>query len=267
MANSPSIRKILWDNLNFNKIEINGGFSVELVHACPEVYLDGQTPDSIVASAARTSFNKYGEIKDEKSDSRLIDYLYRNKHTSPFEMATLTFLVKAPKFVTIQLLRHRTFRFNEESQRYHQIKDGFFHPSSYPEQFIRRQDPKNKQGSMIDAKLSSDIRDKFIQVENKLEEIFKLYDEMIELGAARECARFCLPMSTWSCIAIQCDMNNLTKFLSLRLADDAQYETQLISQAMYLLARQVFPVIMNAFDEHSSIKIKLSDQFNYTFTS
>jgi len=270
MAKSLPKRRVLWDTLPFTKVDIPGGFSVELVHACPEIYSEGQSPDSIVAAAARTSFNNYKQINDEKSDARLIDYLLRNRHTSPFEMATLTFLIKAPKFVTIQLLRHRTFRFNEESQRYHQITEGFFHPSSDPKHFIRAQHKENKQSSTIDENISAKLVDKFTKIENKLDEIFDLYNEVIDMGAARECARFCLPMSTWSHIVVQCDMNNLTKFLTLRLANDAQYEIRLIAQAMYILAQKVFPIIITSFDRHMFKPETMgfnTDNFKYTSTS
>lgn len=244
-------RKVLWDVLPFTKVNLPGGLSVELVHACPETWSNGRNPDQIIASAARTSFNNFKLEKSQQDDEKLIRRLYKDSHTSPFEMANLTFLIKAPKFVTIQMLRHRTLKFNEESQRYHQIKDGFFHPSSDPVRFIRAQDKRNKQASNQNPELASQLTEKFTQIESKLDDIFRLYDELISMGAARECARFCLPMSTWSHLVVQCDLNNFLKFLKLRLDKDAQYEIQLIARGMYYLTREVFPIVMKIFDEVS----------------
>jgi thymidylate synthase (FAD) len=258
-------RKVLWDILPFTKVNLPGGLSVELVHACPETWPSDRNPDYIIASAARTSFNNFKLEKTQKDDENLIRRLYIDGHTSPFEMANLTFLIKAPKFVTVQILRHRTFRFNEESQRYHQIKDGFFHPSTDPAKFIRAQDQKNKQASNANPELAGQLSEKFVQIESKLEEIFKLYDEVIAMGAARECARFCLPMSTWSHLVVQCDLNNLCKFLKLRLDKHAQYEIQLIARGMYYLAREVFPSVMKIFDEVSLSKDMSLDKDGFTF--
>lgn len=255
----------LWQRTAFTRVDLPGGFSVQLVHACPETWPEDKTADYIVAASARASFGKYTMTKTQEDDARLVRRLYVDGHTSPFEMATLTFLIKAPKYVTIQLLRHRTFRFNEVSQRYHQIKEGFFHPSSDPARFVRVQDSKNKQASNPDPDLADRVLHKIQDIESKLEEIFTLYAELAEMGVARECARFCLPMSTWSHIVVQCDLNNLCKFLKLRLDKHAQYETQLIARAMYYLAEQVFPIVMGVFRDTSVTQDMSLDKDDFIF--
>jgi thymidylate synthase (FAD) len=245
-------RTTIWDQLPERTITCPGGISVTLVSAHPESWPKNSISEHIIAAAARTSFNNFDQISSPEKDTALIRRLYKDQHTSPLEMASVTFQIKAPKFVTIQLLRHRSFKFNEESQRYHQVQEGFFHPSSNPELFIRRQDPKNKQSSLQDETLVDAAKEKVEAIEGKLEEIFELYHELCRMGVARECARFCLPMATWSTIVVQADLHNLTKFLRLRLAPDAQFETRLVAQAMYQLARTIFPVVMGAFAESLS---------------
>lgn len=91
-----------------------------------------------------------------------------------------------------------------------------------------------------------------------------------KLDIKYECARFVLPMSTWSHIVVQCDLNNLTKFLKLRLDKHAQYEIQLIARGMYFLAKEVFPETMKVFDDgmmdFESMSID-NTGFTYEYTS
>ena len=106
-------------------------------------YLGG---DARIVQAARVS---YGEgTKTVREDKALIDYLLRNRHTSPFEQVVFTFHVKLPIFVARQWLRHRTARLNELSGRYSVMRDEFYlpHPNA-----VRRQSGKNKQGGSAEA--------------------------------------------------------------------------------------------------------------------
>ena len=227
------------------EIEYPCGIKVKLVNVSPETYPEGFSREHIIAAAARTSFDNFDREKSYDDDVRLIRRLRKDGHTSPFEMASVMFQIKAPKFVTIQLLRHRTMSFNEESQRYHKVKEEFFKPSC-DEEFIRLQDSVNKQSS-VKGEVSDELLLTVREAEEAVEIIFELYNRMIELGMARECARFCLPMATFSTIVINVDLHNLMKFLRLRLADDAQYETRLVAQGMLELARRMFPISLEDF--------------------
>lgn len=252
-------RESIWEQLKHQRVTCPGGITVSLVSSHPETWPKGQISEHIIAAAARTSFNNFDQVATPERDVNLIRRLFKDKHTSPLEMASLTFEIKAPKFVTIQLLRHRSFKFNESSQRYHQVDDGYFHPSESPSLFIRRQDQKNKQSSHRDETLSEEVKEKVVSIENKLDEIFEMYSELISMGVARECARFCLPMATWSTIVVQADLNNLTKFLQLRLNSDAQLEIQLVARAMFHLGKQVFPVVLGALEEILPTTCSLDD--------
>lgn len=235
----------------FTQVNMRGGMVLKCVSFNPQTVPEGKTPDYIIPTAARISFDNFDVQKTRQQDKSLIHYLLKNYHTSPFEMATITFVAKIPKFVSIQLLRHRTFRFNEESQRYHEIKEGMFKPSSNYDLFVRSPHPTNKQSSVPVQmfKNPEQVKQKLEKVEQTLDELFQDYHELIEMGVAKECARFCLPMSTWTHIVFQVDMNNLMKFLTLRMDEHSQFEIRLLAGAMYLLTKQIFPDTMEAFEK------------------
>ena len=229
-------------------VQCPGGITVQMVQTNPESYPQGQCSEHLIAQAARTSFDRFDDEKKPEDDARLIRRLLKDSHTSPFEMPSVTFQIRAPKFVTIQLLRHRTFSFNESSQRYHKVKDEYFHPSSDPERLVRSPDPNNKQSSVV-SEPNPNLMIKVTEAEEMIDRLFKLYGEMIDLGMARECARFCLPMATFSTIVVQMDLHNMMRFLRLRLDKSAQYEIQVVAGAIFHLAKQVFPITMGAFQE------------------
>lgn len=259
-------RRNFWETEPKTTCLCPGDIQVQLVNVSPESWVEGSCAEHIIAAAARTSFNNFDKTPSMTADKLLIRRLYRDRHTSPLEMASVTFQIRAPKFVTIQLLRHRTFHFNEESQRYHQIDKGYFHPSVDPERFIRVPHKDNKQSSQRDESTAADLKLQFEKIEHILDEVFELYDEAIKMGAAKECARFCLPMATWSTIVVSCDLHNLTHFLKLRLASDAQYEIQLVARAMYHLAKQAFPIVLEAFEEYTLTPEMSLDDSDFVYT-
>lgn len=230
--------RTIWNHIRFNKLMYNG-MSAQVTHCCPEVYRGA--PSDIIVAAARVSFNGK-EYTDPGKNKRLLKRLYDDAHTSPFEMASMTFKVRIPKFVAVQLLRHRTFKFNELSQRYREIKLGYFDPSVSPEH-IRTQDKKNKQHSYRDPEQEEKYIAHVKKINEKLDEIIQLYHEGVEMGMAKEMARYCLPMSTWTELVFQCDANNMIKFFRLRMAEDAQYEIRILASMMYHLFGEFFPVL------------------------
>jgi len=208
-----------------------------------------RTRDYIIAKAARTSTG--GDLKSVKEDRNLIKYLYRHKHTSPFEMASVTFEIKCPIAIGRQFLRHRTGKFNEFSQRYSHVGEDIGRFDITTPTSLRGQSKMNAQSSEdnLPPEASGKILEKLQEVESKLDEIYKDYNTLIELGLAREVARFCLSLSTYTVIYIQFDLNNLCKFLSLRMAPDAQYEIRVYAEAMFKLTKEYFPIVMEAFEE------------------
>lgn len=243
-------RESFWDVAPTTSAVIPGGMRVTLTGVSPETWPKGSCAEHVIAAAARTSLDNHDKQTSAAADARLVRRLYRDRHTSPIEMASATFQIRAPKFVTIQLLRHRTFHVNEESQRYHKVAREYFSPWVHDE-YVRSPHPDNKQSSVPVERQGPALSDALRVAETVMEDAFHAYDKLIDCGLARESARYCLPLGTMSTIVVKCDLHNLTNFLRLRLADDAQYETQLVARAMYHLAKQAFPVVLEEFLSHS----------------
>jgi len=205
-------------------------------------YLGG---DARIVQAARVS---YGEgTKSVREDSALIDYLLRHQHTSPFEQVIFTFHLKMPIFVARQWIRHRTARLNEISGRYSVMKDEFYLPH---EGEVRYQSTVNKQGS--DARsVPTETSDKVIGLlEAGQTRAYAEYEELLAEDVARELARVNLPLSLYTEMYWQIDLNNLFHFLRLRLDWHAQYEIRAYGDAIATAVRAVCPVAYQAFEEH-----------------
>ncbi len=218
--------------------------------------VDYMGSDLSIARAARVSYDadwRAGE--DEGSDKRLINYLWRNHHTTPFEAVTFTFEIKAPIFVFRQWHRHRTWSYNEQSARYTELCDEFYVPQ--PEH-IGAQDPKNKQGRTIDpgeagkavaAQLLFQARKvEAERVKNNMEAAFALYKQLLAENWPRELARLHLPLATYSRMFATVSLLNLFRFLTLRTDEHAQYEIRVYANALIELARIVAPVAVAAWE-------------------
>jgi len=203
--------------------------------------------DVDVVRAARVSYNegwKAGE--DEGSDTRLIKYLKKNKHHTPFEAVVLKFEVKAPIFVFRQWHRHRTWSYNELSARYRELPEEYYVPEL---QHITPQSKNNKQGreaeGFNDAQ-KNNIRD---FIESASRSSFTVYHALLTTGLAKELARTVLPVNTYSHMEATVNLLNLMRFLSLRDHSHAQYEIRVYAEAMRELAKAVAPVSMAAWEE------------------
>lgn len=211
--------------------------------------VDHMGSDLSIVRAARVSYDaawRAGE--DEGSDARLIRYLWKNAHTTPFEAVTLTFEVHAPIFVFRQWHRHRTWSFNELSARYRELPEEFYVPDAA---VIGQQSASSKQAREIDSPLS-DLTRRGIEVDAvriHCERAFLLYRNLIAAGWPRELARSVLPVSTYSTMFATVDLLNLLKFLTLRTHSHAQYEIRVYADAMRDLARQVAPVAVQAWQD------------------
>lgn len=199
--------------------------------------------DLSIVRAARVSYDadwRTGE--DEGKDVKLIGYLMRNHHTSPFESVTFTFDVKAPIFVFRQWHRHRTWSFNEVSARYSELPGEFYTPG-----LIGIQASHNKQMRLLEENPREEEIRQATQIQ--CQEAFDTYRNLLRLGAPRELARGVLPLNTYSHMFATVDLHNLFHFLRLRLHEHAQYEIQLYAQALLNQIRPVVPVAVAAFEE------------------
>lgn len=217
-----------------SKIDVlNGGF-VRLV--------DHMGNDLSVVRSARVSYDADWREGDEKKDEKLIAYLMKNKHTSPFESVQFTFEVKAPIFVFRQWHRHRTWAYNEISARYTELDEGFYVPEV---EQITTQHTSNKQMRTDEQH----PRSPELQARMKLacDHSFYVYREMIDAGVPRELARSVLPVAAYSRMFASVNLHNLFHFLRLRLHEHAQYEIRVYAEAMLTLIEPIVPVAVAEF--------------------
>ena len=222
---------------------------VYTIHELGEVELvDYLGDDRTIARAARTSYQK-SEGKSEEADQKLILRLWKDRHTSPFEMVQLTFRIRLPIFVMRQHVRHRTASLNEWSFRYTECPELFFVPAHGD---VRAQSKINKQvgeGS-LDEDASTKARSLIDGVNHHS---YKVYKQLLELGVAREQARIVLPVSAYTQIVWSMDLRNLLHYFSLRLAPDAQKEIRDYARVMAGIVKRGWPMIWKAFAEGNPV--------------
>lgn len=210
--------------------------------------VDHMGSDLSVVRAARVSYDaawRAGE--DQGSDARLINYLWKHRHTSPFEAVTFTFEVKAPIFVFRQWHRHRTWSFNEVSARYTELPEEFYVPR--PED-IGVQSASSKQARDIGPLASNEMSALFNAglMRHAAESAFNTYRTLLQNGVPRELARSVLPVSTYSHMFATVDLLNLMKFLTLRCHAHAQHEIRVYAEGMRDLIRPIVPVSVASWE-------------------
>ena len=209
--------------------------------------IDSMGGDTSVSRAARVSYNEEWRAgEDEGYDTKLIKYLKKNKHHTPFESVTFTFEVKAPIFVFRQWHRHRVWSYNELSARYRELPEEFYLPE-YAQ--ITPQAKNNKQGREAEGfdGQEKDVIRELIHAQCK--SAFVVYKMLLEKGLAKELARSVLPVNTYSHMFATVNLLNLMRFLSLRGHSHAQYEIRVYAEAMRELARTIAPVCIAAWEE------------------
>ena len=200
--------------------------------------------DKMIVNAARVSFGGDSDAPLTARDEKLIAYLLKNRHGSPFEHNLITFKVICPIFVDRQMVRHRVgVSKNEISARYVEVREQAYTPAEF-----RRQAPSNRQASVADDGTLDQAAAQAAWA-HASETAFKAYHELLALGVTREQARGVLPLSLYTESYYTFNVRSLLHFLSLRDHDGAQYETRLYARAMGELARPLFPVTFAAWAE------------------
>lgn len=175
---------------------------------------------------------------------RLIKYLIKHRHWSPFEMATMCVEISTTRDIGAQILRHKSFAFQEFSQRYADVKD--LGELQLPE--LRRQDIKNRQNSI------ADLNPKLVKaLEQRTKMLFaesqELYDDMLEAGVAKECARKVLPMNSPSRMYMSGTLRSWIHYIELRSANGTQKEHMDIANNIADIFAEQFPAIYQAIEE------------------
>lgn len=194
--------------------------------------------DQGVVDAARVSYG--GVSKGAEADKKLIGYLLKHSHMTPFEHSVFKFHVSAPIFVARQWFRHRFAAYNEVSFRYTEVKDYFYMPEAW-----RGQDKKNKQGSSAAIVLDQDkLHDMF---RTQVDAALATYKRMIEMGVAREMARMVLPVNLYTEFYWTVNARSLMNFVALRADGHAQLEIQAYGEAMARQFKELMPWTYEAF--------------------
>lgn len=202
--------------------------------------------DLSIVRNARVSYDaQWRTGDDEGKDAKLIHYLWRNRHTSPFEAVQFTFDIKCPIFVARQWHRHRTWAYNEVSARYAELPEEFYVPTLDK---VTTQAAGNKQMRTDNQHPHAEEIAGILRLQ--CEQAFKCYRSLLDVGCPRELARSVLPVATYTHFFATVDLRNLFHFLSLRLHAHAQYEIRVYAEAIVTLIRPFVPTAMEAFESN-----------------
>ena len=195
-----------------------------IVHITPNA-------EELIAYMARVS-NPANQNNTETSP-RLIKYLIDHQHWSPFEMVNMCVEINTTRSIAAQILRHRSFSFQEFSQRYAEVPT----PAELPE--LRRQDLKNRQNSIDD--LDDTIKKNFeYRIGIAYADNYRLYKDMVAAGIAKECAREVLPLATPSKLYMNGSIRSWLHYCDLRTANGTQKEhAQIATQIQNILYSQI----------------------------
>ena len=196
--------------------------------------IDHMGSDLSIVNAARVSFAKLHEEFDEKSDTRLINYLAKHNHWSPFGHASMQFHIKAPVFVARQLVKHQIgLTWNEVSRRYVDTEVEFYEPTEW-----RLAAENKKQGSSEETvKYNLAPAHRFAK---------ECYENMLNMGIAPEMARMVLPQSMMTEWYWSGTLYAFARVCNLRCKPDAQKETQNVGWDIDRYARKLFPASWHA---------------------
>lgn len=198
-------------------------------------YIEHMGNDLTVVNAARVSFGKFKNKLDE-GDEKLLTYLAKHKHFTPFEHCQLSVLISCPLYIRSQIHRHRTFSYNEISRRYTDENIEFFVPDN-----LRHQHTKSKQcsnGIIDDENLQSAY---LLAIKEHHIDALNLYQALLDAGIAREQARGVLPQNLMTQFWMSGNLRNWAQFLALRLDGHAQAEAQSIAQNVANIIKDKFP--------------------------
>lgn len=207
--------------------------------------IDHMGNDNRIVDAARVSTRGFEHTDRElsKRGSKLIHFLMKSGHTSPFEQVVFLFHCKMPIFIARQWVRHRTARINELSGRYKTLPREYYVPS-----LDRIQGQNNKiAGDLVKERIT-------VAADNEME----LYNSFLKEGIPKELSRINLPLSTYTEWIWQIDLHNLFHFLELRLHKHAQFEIREYAKVIYELIKPIVPIACEAFEEYRLEAVTLS---------
>ena len=206
------------------------------------------TPDAEKTMAYIARVSNPSNQENEKY-AGLLKYCIKHNHWSVFEQATMTLEIGTTRAIAAQILRHRSFTFQEFSQRYAQTD----HLGEIPIPDLRRQDEKNRQNSTDD--LDEFVKQKLeLQIKTLFSSAEALYHQMLEEGVAKECARFVLPLATPTKLYMTGSCRSWIHYINLRSAHGTQKEHMEIARECACIFAGQFPAVAEALGwEHGSL--------------
>ena len=207
--------------------------NVKLISVTPEA-------EKLMAYVARVSNPKNQTNQEFK---KLLRYCIKNEHWSVFEQAYMTLQIDTTRGIAAQILRHRSFTFQEFSQRYADSTQ----LGEIPLPDLRRQDDKNRQNSIAD--LPNEVTKKFQEkIQLHFEQAISIYNEMLEAEVAKECARFVLPLATPTKIYMTGSCRSWIHYIQLRTGNGTQKEHMQIADNCKNIFRAQFKSVAEALE-------------------
>ena len=188
--------------------------------------------EKLIGKIARVS-NPANE--DNPDSEKLLRYLIKHRHWSPFEMASMCIEIQTTRAIAPQILRHRSFSFQEFSQRYAEVTD--IHTPQ-----LRRQDLKNRQNSISDLR-QADIDQWNLLTEEHFKHSMELYKALLDKGVAKECARSVLPLNTGTRMYMSGTIRSWLHYVDLRSANGTQLEHQKIALDVLSILQRELPTV------------------------
>ena len=204
--------------------------------------LDGKGPQEVITYVARVS-NPHNQ-ENFRTASGLLKYCIKHAHWSIFETSSMTLEINTNRGIAAQVLRHRSFCFQEFSQRYADTK---LLDQNIPLPSLRKQDKTNRQNSTNDLPPGM-VEDYQKKIEKHFEAGMDLYNNLLDNGIAKECARFVLPLSTPTRIYMTGSCRSWMHYINLRTANGTQAEHMELAEDCREVFKQVFPDVSEALE-------------------
>ena len=200
--------------------------------------LEGNGPQEVISYVALSSQSNF------RTASGLLKYCIKHGHWSIFETASMTLEINTTRGLGAQILRHRSFTFQEFSQRYADTK--LLEQTIEPPE-LRRQDDKNRQNSISDLPPGV-IEDYTEKIRKHYAESMALYNNLLDNGVAKECARFVLPLSTNTRLYMTGSCRSWIHYINLRTANGTQLEHMRVAEQCREIFKEVFPDVSTALE-------------------
>lgn len=210
-------------------------------------YVDHMGSDLTVINSARVSFG-VEKKKLNQRDRKLINYLIKHRHTSTLEHCSISYKFVVPLFIRSQHHRHRTWSYNEISRRYTDVNIEFYEPKAFRTQHESNRQASNFEGQTNPVLSCGSDCDDMVSLHHQMS--LDLYNKMMEAGVCREQARGVLPQNMYTQYYGTTNLSNLMKFIDLRTHDGAQWEIQRVAEACLEIAKELFPVTIQSYENH-----------------